>query len=69
MKSVLKKMQVHIIPVFSDNYSYLIVDQKTNEAAIVDPAEPTKIIPALEELSKNFNFKLSKILTTHKHWV
>jgi glyoxylase-like metal-dependent hydrolase (beta-lactamase superfamily II) len=69
MKSILKKMQIHIIPGFSDNYTYLIIDQKTKEAAIVDPADYTKVLPALEKLSKTSNFNLTKILTTHKHWV
>ena len=69
MKTILKKMKIHTIPFFKDNYAYLIIDPKTEEAAIVDPAEPSNIIPALEELKKTTNFKLSKILTTHRHWV
>ena len=31
-------MEVHVVPAFSDNYMYLIVDKKTREAAAVDPA-------------------------------
>lgn len=37
-------MKVHILPALSDNYMYLVVDEKTQEAAIVDPVEPKKVI-------------------------
>ena len=36
-------MKVHILPALSDNYMYL-VDEKTQEAAIVDPVEPKKVL-------------------------
>lgn len=36
-------MKVHILPALSDNYMYLVVDEKTQEAAIVDPVEPKKV--------------------------
>ena len=37
------EMMVHILPALSDNYMYLIVDEDTKEAAIVDPVEPKKV--------------------------
>ena len=37
-------MKVQILPALSDNYMYLVVDEKTQEAAIVDPVEPKKVI-------------------------
>lgn len=37
-------MKVHILPALSDNYMYLVVDEKTQEAAIVDPVEPKKVL-------------------------
>lgn len=37
-------MKVHILPALSDNYMYLVVDEKTQEAAIVDPVEPKKVV-------------------------
>ena len=57
-------MKVHILPALSDNYMYLLVDEKTKEAAIVDPVEPDKVIAAVNEQG----VKLSTILTTHHHW-
>eukprot|EP01027_Heterolobosea_sp_BB2_P000557 GEZU01000800.1.p1 GENE.GEZU01000800.1~~GEZU01000800.1.p1 ORF type:complete len:318 (-),score=89.35 GEZU01000800.1:105-1058(-) len=58
------KMKVLQVPILSDNYSYIIVDEDTNEAAIVDPAEPKKVIDVVNK----HGFKLTKVLTTHKHW-
>ena len=36
-------MKVHILPALCDNYMYLVVDEDTREAAIVDPVEPKKV--------------------------
>ena len=58
------KMKIHIIPALTDNYMYLLVDESSNEAAVVDPVEPQKVM----ELVKNENIKLTTILTTHHHW-
>ncbi|KAL9957554.1 hypothetical protein ACROYT_G039196 [Oculina patagonica] len=57
-------MKVHILPALSDNYMYLVVDEKTQEAAIVDPVEPKKVVEAV----KNEGVKLTTVLTTHHHW-
>jgi hydroxyacylglutathione hydrolase len=43
---------------------YLVVDEATNEAAIVDPVEPEKVVEAVAE----FGVNLSTVLTTHHHW-
>jgi len=63
--------QVHILPIFSDNYSYLLVDGKSHQAALVDPADPDKVLAQFNDIN-NTQYKgqlqLSKILTTHKHW-
>eukprot|EP00296_Roombia_truncata_P000470 JP436142.1.p1 GENE.JP436142.1~~JP436142.1.p1 ORF type:complete len:267 (+),score=45.02 JP436142.1:1-801(+) len=51
------------IPLFDDNYAYLIVDEH-NEAGIVDPADAPAVLSALEKENVN----LTTVLTTHKHW-
>jgi len=58
------KMDIHILPALGDNYMYLLVDKATNEAAIVDPVEPDKVLAAVKEHAVN----LSTVLTTHHHW-
>ena len=43
VREQLKEMRVHIIPALQDNYMYLLVDETSNEAAVVDPVEPEKV--------------------------
>ncbi|WVY89819.1 hypothetical protein V8G54_035333 [Vigna mungo] len=57
-------MKIQHIPCLEDNYSYLIVDETTKEAAAVDPVEPEKILEAAN--SRGVTLKL--VLTTHHHW-
>lgn len=57
-------MKVKLIPALQDNYMYLIIDEETKEAALVDPVEPEKCMNAIREE----NVKLTHILTTHHHW-
>ncbi|KAJ6297131.1 hypothetical protein OIU78_022789 [Salix suchowensis] len=57
-------MKILHVPCLEDNYSYLIIDESTKEAAVVDPVEPEKLINAANE--HGLNLKL--VLTTHHHW-
>jgi len=57
-------MSVKILPALSDNYMYLIICNKTKEAAIVDPVNPETVLEAV----KNENVDLKSVLTTHHHW-
>ncbi|KDO26387.1 hypothetical protein SPRG_08190 [Saprolegnia parasitica CBS 223.65] len=56
--------QVVVIPVLSDNYAYLLVDEATKTAAAVDPVEPHKVLDA----AKALNVHLTHVLTTHSHF-
>lgn len=56
---------VKILPALADNYMYLITDLATKEAAIVDPVDPEAVLAAVEAE----NVTLTKVLTTHHHWV
>ena len=57
-------MKIQIIPCLKDNYSYLIIDEKSNIACVVDPSEAEPIIKYLE----NTQIKLKFILNTHHHY-
>ncbi|KAI9156643.1 hypothetical protein LWI28_010010 [Acer negundo] len=57
-------MKIFHVPCLEDNYSYLIIDESTKEAAIVDPVEPEKVL----EAAKQHGVDLKIILTTHHHW-
>ena len=37
-------LRVEIIPMLSDNYSYLLVDTASLKAACIDPVEPEKML-------------------------
>jgi hydroxyacylglutathione hydrolase len=57
-------MKIQIIPCLQDNYSYLIIDEESNIACVVDPSEADPIIKYLE----NTQIKLKFILNTHHHY-
>ncbi len=57
-------MKVEIIKCLKDNYSYIVIDETTQNACIVDPSESGPIIKFLE---KN-NIKAKYILNTHHHY-
>ena len=37
------------VPILGDNYSYLIVDTATRQAAAIDPSDPTAVLAAAEQ--------------------
>ena len=57
-------MKIQIIPCLQDNYSYLVIDEESNIACVVDPSEADPIIEYLE----NTQIKLKFILNTHHHY-
>ncbi|KAL2317557.1 hypothetical protein Fmac_031433 [Flemingia macrophylla] len=57
-------MKIQHIACLEDNYSYLIVDESTKEAAAVDPVEPEKLL----EAANSHGVTLKLVLTTHHHW-
>ena len=58
-------MRVVIIPLNDDNYGYLLIDETTNEAAVVDVSgQPEEILKCV----MREGVTLRKVLTTHKHW-
>ncbi len=56
-------LEIHQIPVWSDNYVYLAHDPVSRATAAVDPAEAGPVLAALEETG----WTLSHILNTHHH--
>lgn len=58
--------KIYPIRLFKDNYSYMIVNPKIPEWAIlVDPADPHKVVEFLQGFK---NLRISQVLFTHKHW-
>jgi hydroxyacylglutathione hydrolase len=56
-------LRVERIPTLRDNYTYLLVCQKTGEAAVVDAPEAAPVERRVEKLGA----RVTKILSTHHH--
>ena len=56
-------LRIERIPTFGDNYTYLIVCEKTGEAAVVDAPEDEPVFRRVDETGT----KVVKILSTHHH--
>jgi hydroxyacylglutathione hydrolase len=56
--------RVEVIPVLSDNYTFLLWSADTLEAAVVDPGEAEPVVAAIEDKG----LRLTHILCTHHHW-
>ena len=57
-------MKIEIIKCLQDNYSYLIIDEKSKSACVIDPSEAEPIIDYVEKNNINLKF----ILNTHHHF-
>ena len=57
-------MKIQIIKCLKDNYSYLIIDESSLDACVIDPSESKPIIDFVE----NNNINLTYILNTHHHF-
>ena len=57
-------MKIEIIKCLKDNYSYIIIDETTKTACVVDPSEANPIINFFE----NKKIDLKYILNTHHHY-
>ncbi|KAF8822044.1 hydroxyacylglutathione hydrolase [Cardiosporidium cionae] len=63
-RNVSPQIDVIIIPIFKDNYSYILVDRATKDCVLVDPADPSKLI----DVAKSKGLNIRTVLCTHKHW-
>ncbi len=57
-------MRVVPVPQLADNYGYLIIDEASGEAAIVDVAEAKPVL----EAAKAEGVRITAILSTHHHF-
>ncbi|KAJ3341032.1 hypothetical protein HDU93_005896 [Gonapodya sp. JEL0774] len=62
--SSVSPMKVIPVPCLDDNYAYVLVDEKTNTTAFVDPVQPEKLIAVADKEG----VKASIGLTTHHHY-
>ena len=57
-------MAIIAVPQLSDNFAYLIIDDATKEAGVVDCAEAAKVLDAV----RRRNINLTAVLSTHWHY-
>jgi hydroxyacylglutathione hydrolase len=50
-------MQIHPLLARSDNWMYLVVDEASNEAAVVDPYDWKKMLGLVKEKGVNVSVK------------
>jgi len=56
--------QVIVVPVLSDNYAYILVEESTKRCLVVDPAEASVVHAKVQQEG----LTCVGILTTHHHW-
>ncbi|KAF9881261.1 hypothetical protein CkaCkLH20_01411 [Colletotrichum karsti] len=64
-------MHIQSIPMWvgsSNNYAYLVKDDKSNDAVIIDPANPPEVTPVLKKAIDGGEINLTAIVNTHHHW-
>ncbi|QIW95767.1 hypothetical protein AMS68_001285 [Peltaster fructicola] len=62
-----RKMHIQSIPMWEgkgNNYAYLVTDDKTKDAVIIDPANPSEVLPHLKK-AVDSGYKLKHIINTH----
>ncbi|QSS65466.1 hypothetical protein I7I51_06309 [Histoplasma capsulatum] len=65
-----RKMHIESIPMWTgtgNNYAYLISDEVSKDAMIVDPAHPPEVIPTLQSHIDSGKINLKAIINTHHH--
>ncbi|KAI9715295.1 MAG: Cytoplasmic glyoxalase II [Chrysothrix sp. TS-e1954] len=50
-----------------NNYAYLVTDDKTKDATIIDPANPPEVLPVLKQQISSGAINLKSIINTHHH--
>ncbi|KAI7782071.1 hydroxyacylglutathione hydrolase [Diaporthe eres] len=64
-------MHIQSIPMWvgsSNNYAYLVTDDNSKDAVIIDPANPPEVTPVLKKAIESGQINLKAIVNTHHHW-
>ena len=56
-------MRVQFVRQLQDNYAYILYDELSKRAAVIDPVEPLKVLSVI----KNLGLAVQMVLTTHHH--
>ena len=61
--SIVRQMKILAVPNQSDNYAYLVIDEKAKRAASVDPFDVEKVLDA----AKREGVQVTANISTHHH--
>ena len=61
-------IKVDLVPMFQDNYAYLVRDEINQTMVAIDPGDGTTMLTAIEKEEQLHAMELVGILSTHKHW-
>ncbi|RMX91093.1 hypothetical protein D0868_14185 [Hortaea werneckii] len=62
-------MHIESIPMWEgsgNNYAYIVTDDKTKDAVVIDPANPSEVLPTLKKTIDS-GVNLKSIINTHHH--
>lgn len=66
MIALKKYYRIIALPLFEDNYSYIVQGTSKKSLVLVDPANPTVVMTYLNSYFPHHI--ISHVLYTHKHW-
>ena len=66
MNTIKRYYKVIALPLFEDNYSYVVQGTAKNSLVLVDPANPTVVLSFVKSTFPHH--QISHVLYTHKHW-
>ncbi|KAI7578837.1 hypothetical protein KC346_g19291, partial [Hortaea werneckii] len=64
-----RKMHIESIPMWEgsgNNYAYIVTDDKTKDAVVIDPANPSEVLATLKKTIDS-GVNLKSIINTHHH--
>lgn len=66
MQKFAGRMKIIAVPLFQDNYSYIIVGTAPKKLVLVDPANPPVVVDYVKRYLPGYD--VNCLLYTHKHW-
>lgn len=58
---------VHLVPMFADNYGFILIDRVTKQGAWIDPGDGIAMVTAANKLNIAQKVNMKYVLCTHKH--
>jgi len=66
MQKLAGRLKIIAVPLFQDNYSYVVVGTAPRKLVLVDPANPPVVMDYLKRYLPDHT--VNYLLYTHKHW-